>query len=55
MLFRSTGKGPAVALAKLRDRAVGEYHKRQSAVPDAGGGSGPNVEGDESDIHHPVA
>jgi ABC-type branched-subunit amino acid transport system permease subunit len=51
----STGKGPAVALAKLRDRAVGEYHKRQPAVPDAGGGSGPNVEGDESDIHHPVA
>jgi len=51
----STGKGPAVALAKLRDRAVGEYHKRQPAVPDAGSGSGPNVEGDESDIHHPVA
>jgi hypothetical protein len=51
----STGKGPAVALAKLRDRAVGEYHKRQPAVRGAGGGSGPNVEGDESDIHHPVA
>ena len=51
----ATGKGPAVALAKLRDRAVGEYHKRQPAVRDAGGGPGPNVEGDESDIHHPVA
>jgi hypothetical protein len=51
----STGKGPAVALAKLRDRAVGEYHKRQPAVRGAGGDSGPNVEGDESDIHHPVA
>jgi hypothetical protein len=47
----ATGKGPAVALAKLRDRAIGEYHKRQPAVR----GSGPNVEGDESDIHHPVA
>ena len=54
----STGKGPAVALAKLRDRAVGEYHKRvggRTAVRGAGGDSGPNVEGDESDIHHPVA
>ena len=50
----STGKGPAVALAKLRDRAVGEYHKRQPAVRGAGGGSGPNVEGDEHDVHHPV-
>jgi hypothetical protein len=29
----STGKGPAVALAKLRDRAVGEYHKRQLDRP----------------------
>ncbi len=54
----STGKGPAVALAKLRDRAVGEYHKHvgdRAAVRAAGGGSGPNVEGDESDIQHPVA
>jgi len=60
----STGKGPAVALSKLRDRAVGEYQKRlagragdPAAVRGAGGagGSGPNVEGDERDIHHPVA
>ena len=27
----STGKGPAVALEKLRNRAVGEYHKRARA------------------------
>jgi hypothetical protein len=25
------------------------------AARGAGGGAGPNVEGDESDIHHPVA
>jgi hypothetical protein len=57
----STGKGPAVALAKLRDRAVGEYQKRlaghggdRTAVPGAGG-SEPNVDGDGRDIHHPVA
>jgi ABC-type branched-subunit amino acid transport system permease subunit len=57
----STGKGPAVALAKLQDRAVGVYQRRlaghggdRAAVPGASG-SGPNVEGDEHDIHHPVA
>src|SRR6266571_1238419 len=48
----STGKGPAVALEKLRDRAVGEYHKR---LPARGADdSGRTAEGDESDIHHPV-
>jgi len=26
----STGKGPAVALEKLRDRALGQYHKRRA-------------------------
>ncbi len=36
----STGKGPAVALARLRDRAVRDYQKR----PDS----------EESDVHHPV-
>ena len=53
----STGKGPAVALAKLRDRAVGGYHKRagdRAAMQEAAG-SGPGVDGDGRDIHHPVA
>jgi hypothetical protein len=67
----ATGKGPAAALAKLRDRATGEYHKRlparAAAPPPDGtagsapadgtgntGGSGPNVEGDKHDVHHPV-
>jgi ABC-type branched-subunit amino acid transport system permease subunit len=60
----ATGKGPAVALAKLRDRATGEYQKRlpgragSRAAPGAGGaqadGQGPNVEGDQRDVHHPV-
>ncbi len=46
----STGKGPAVALGKLRDRLAGEYQKRmagrsevnasQAAVPGAGAGAG---------------
>jgi ABC-type branched-subunit amino acid transport system permease subunit len=49
----STGKGPAVALSKLRDRAVGAYHKRLTAR--GADGSGTAVEGDESDVHHPVA
>jgi len=49
----STGKGPAVALSKLRDRAVGAYQKR---LPARGAdGTGTKVEGDESDVHHPVA
>jgi ABC-type branched-subunit amino acid transport system permease subunit len=49
----STGKGPAVALARLRDRATGAYHKR---LPARGAdGTGTTVEGDESDVHHPVA
>jgi hypothetical protein len=26
----STGKGPAVALSRLRDRAVGQYQKRRA-------------------------
>jgi ABC-type branched-subunit amino acid transport system permease subunit len=42
----ATGKGPAVALAKLRDRAAGEYAKRRpagshGAGPAAGGTEGP--------------
>ncbi len=49
----STGKGPAVALSKLRDRAVGAYQKRLTAR--GADGSGTAVEGDESDVHHPVA
>jgi ABC-type branched-subunit amino acid transport system permease subunit len=49
----STGKGPAVALSRLRDRAVGAYHKR---LPARGAdGTGTTAEGDESDVHHPVA
>ena len=79
----ATGKGPAAALAKLRDRATGQYHKRlpghaggqppDGTAPAAGtdataspvgpdgtppaagpGSSGPNVEGDKHDVHHPV-
>jgi ABC-type branched-subunit amino acid transport system permease subunit len=62
----ATGKGPAVALAKLRDRAAGEYHTRRPgraadrAAPtdgtasDGTGGSGPNVGGDKHDAQHPV-
>ena len=49
----STGKGPAVALARLRDRAAGAYHKRRPAR--GADGAGTKVEGDESDVHHPVA
>jgi ABC-type branched-subunit amino acid transport system permease subunit len=49
----STGKGPAVALSKLRDRAVGAYQKRLTAR--GADGSGTAVEEDESDVHHPVA
>ena len=61
----ATGKGPAVALAKLRDRAGGEYQKRragraggQAATPGAAGAAaddkGPDVKGDTGDLHHPV-
>jgi branched-chain amino acid transport system permease protein len=53
----ATGKGPAVALAKLRDRAAGEYHKRRpvrGTASDGTGGSGPNVGGDKHDAQHPV-
>jgi len=56
----ATGKGPAVALAKLRDRAVGEYQKRlagrgggQAAAGDAADPE-PNVEGGQRDVHHPA-
>ena len=37
----ATGKGPAVALAKLRDRAAGEYQKRLGARTAAPGSDGP--------------
>jgi ABC-type branched-subunit amino acid transport system permease subunit len=49
----ATGKGPAVALEKLRDRAAGEYRKRLAgraggrAAAGGGGGSGPSAEGGE--------
>jgi hypothetical protein len=52
----ATGKGPAVALAKLQDRLTGEYAKRrlagrvQSPAPGADArvpSPGPAVEGDE--------
>jgi len=39
----ATGKGPAVALAKLRDRAAGEYAKRF-----AGRGTSAAVQGADS-------
>jgi len=35
----ATGKGPAVALAKLQDRITGEYAKRVAGRPDAAAGS----------------
>ncbi len=52
----STGKGPAVALAKLRDRATGEYSKRVGSRTAARGATEPQsgVKGDKSDVHHPV-
>ncbi len=57
----ATGKGPAVALTKLRDRAAAEYQKRvadrgsgQVAAADPGG-SQPAPEGDKPDIQRPVA
>jgi hypothetical protein len=51
----STGKGPAVALAKLRDRAAGHYHKRLAgraegqATVGGASSSAPEVEGAELD------
>jgi ABC-type branched-subunit amino acid transport system permease subunit len=45
----STGKGPAVALAKLQDRAAAEFRRRL--------GGGPVVDqatGDQRDVHRPV-
>ena len=56
----ATGKGPAVALAKLRDRAVGEYQKRLAgrgggqAAPGDAADPEPNVEGGQRDVHHPA-
>ena len=60
----ATGKGPAVALAKLRVRAGGEYQKRRAGQPadQAAPGAadapaddqGPDVKGDTGDLHHPV-
>ena len=45
----ATGKGPAVALAKLRDRAAGEYTKRLAGrAANAGPGSGAAVSGADS-------
>jgi ABC-type branched-subunit amino acid transport system permease subunit len=45
----ATGKGPAVALAKLRDRAAGEYAKRLAGrAANAGPGSGAAVSGADS-------
>jgi ABC-type branched-subunit amino acid transport system permease subunit len=56
----ATGKGPAVALGRLWDRAAGECRSRlpgrgggRAAVPGAGG-SRPAAEGDQPDVHHPV-
>jgi ABC-type branched-subunit amino acid transport system permease subunit len=42
----ATGKGPAVALAKLRDRASGEYQKRLGARTAAPGPDGPGPGGE---------
>jgi len=67
----STGKGPAVALAKLQDRVAAEYRKRlpgrttggsgtretATVVPGTSGAgpSGTGSNGEEHDVHHPVA
>jgi ABC-type branched-subunit amino acid transport system permease subunit len=45
----ATGKGPAVALARLQDRATGAYRKRRP-----GQAAAPDVEGDKHDVQHPV-
>ena len=42
----ATGKGPAVALAKLRDRAAGEYQRRLGARTAAPGPDGPGPAGE---------
>jgi ABC-type branched-subunit amino acid transport system permease subunit len=53
----STGKGPAVALSRLRDRAVGLHRSRLAGgqggelADRATGGSN----GEKLDVHHPVA
>jgi ABC-type branched-subunit amino acid transport system permease subunit len=53
----STGKGPAVALAKLQDRAAGEFRRRR---PGAGPARRPAAEvepapeGGQRDVGHPV-
>jgi ABC-type branched-subunit amino acid transport system permease subunit len=45
----ATGKGPAVALAKLRDRATGEYTKRLAGrTANAGPGPGAAISGADS-------
>jgi ABC-type branched-subunit amino acid transport system permease subunit len=58
----ATGKGPAVALSRLRDRAAGAYRQRlagraggRAAPPDADG-SAADVEDaeDERDLRHPA-
>jgi ABC-type branched-subunit amino acid transport system permease subunit len=46
----STGKGPAVALARLRDRATGEYRRRRPGSVD----SKAAAQKDQPDVHHPV-
>jgi ABC-type branched-subunit amino acid transport system permease subunit len=65
----ATGKGPAVALGKLWDRAAGEYHKRLAgraagtatargtagaAAAPGTAGARPTAEGDKPDVHHPI-
>lgn len=54
----ATGKGPAVALARLRDRAFGEYQKRlpgRAGPQEPGAGGSPSsAEGGKQDIHHPA-
>jgi hypothetical protein len=59
----STGKGPAVALARLQDRVAGEYRKRLGGAVTArladgaqAGAKGPDVEGPgvkEPDVEGP--
>ena len=57
----STGKGPAVLLGRLRDRADGEYQKRlhgrtggRAPTAPGEGDLHPDVKGDTGDLHHPV-
>lgn len=55
----STGKGPAVAISKLRDRAVGMYQGRSSAEasPAESGAAGSTSDGasEKLDVRRPVA